>query len=99
MTDTPAIFFVSLTLSTIMIVFASMHTANHIRRLTKERSLDSAMDMLTAVGLLVIAVGLSVASISLILEERGWSATGVSMSRGALLVLITTLVIVEYRRK
>lgn len=64
------------------------------RRFRDERA---AVSLTKAVGLAVISLGLVISATGLVLETMDFAVAGLSMSRGALLVLLATLVLANVR--
>lgn len=96
MIDTPGVLLVSLVISMIISSFALAHAVLAVRRLSVVRTIENAMGALTAVALLVVAIGLAIGAVGLIINDFRAAAVGLAMARGAMLVLVTTLVVIEF---
>lgn len=96
MTAYPDLLLFSLAISSVSVALSVVNAILRAGRLARERTLGRAMSLLTAVGLVVISLGLSVSALGWVYADQGLANTGLASARGALLVLVLTLVAVEF---
>lgn len=58
----------------------------------------AAVTLVKAIGLLIISGGMLVSSVGLLIEDAQFSVAGLSIARGALLIVALTLVFADVRR-
>jgi len=88
-------FFLSLS----AMALASIYAYRVVRSYRIYHDERAAVNLAKAIGLLVISLGLLVSSIGLLIESPMLAIAGLSLSRGAFLVLLATLVLADVRPK
>ena len=89
--------YTALFLSLVAIVLASSYLWRVIRSYRIHHDHRAAVSLIKALTLAVIALGLVLSASGLVLSSSGFSVAGLSMARGAILVLLATLVLADVR--
>jgi len=94
-TDTYA--FLSLILSFVCVALAAWYAWRAAKAYGIHHDDRAAVGLGKAIGLLVVSVGLTMSATGLVAGDASWATAGLSVARGALLVLMGTLVLAGVR--
>lgn len=87
----------AIVLSTIAVVLAAIYLWRVIRTYRMFHDERAAVSLGKALGLFVIALGLTISATGLIVNDATFSVAGMTLARGALVVTIATLVLANVR--
>jgi hypothetical protein len=85
-------------LSAISFVLLAWHLAKVVRLYQHHHDERAAVTLACSVSLLVISGGLTISSFGLLVEDTQFAIAGLSISRGALIMVALTLVFADARR-
>lgn len=84
-------------LSFIGTILAAIYTARVSKAYRIWHDERAAVSLAKGIGLLVMSVGLLLSAVALVLESPTLAIAGLSLARGAFIVLIVTLVLADVR--
>jgi hypothetical protein len=94
-TDTYA--YLSLVLSVVSVMLALFYAWRAAKAYGHHHDDRAAVGLGKAIGLLVVSIGLTLSATGLVAGDASWATAGLSVARGALLVLMGTLVLAGVR--
>lgn len=94
---TPEYIYTAITLSLVALGLALFHAyrVSHAYRMFHDER--AAVALVKGMGLLVIAIGLTISSLGLVADSETMGIAGMSVARGAFIVLLGVLVLVDVR--
>jgi len=87
-----------LILSALSFFMFAWHLTRAVRMYQHHHDDRAAVTLVKAIGLLVISGGMTISSLGLIIEDAQFSIVGLSISRGALIMVALTLIFADVRR-
>jgi hypothetical protein len=87
-----------LILSALSFFLFAWHLTRAVRMYQHHHDDRAAVALVKAIGLLVISGGLMISSIGLIMQDAQFSIVGLSISRGALIMIALTIIFADMRR-
>ena len=87
-----------LILSALSFFLFAWHLTRAVRMYQHHHDDRAAVTLVKAIGLLVISGGLTISSLGLIIEDAQFSIVGLSISRGALIMIALTIIFADMRR-
>jgi len=88
---------VAVSLSALSFVLAIIYAVGVIRAYRQWHDERAAISLAKGLGLLVVAAGLLLSATGLLFESPSFSVAGLSVARGAFIVLMATLVLAHVR--
>lgn len=85
-------------LSLISFVLLAWHLARASWSYQHHHDDRAAVTLVKAIGLLIISGGMLISSLGLMIEDAEFSIVGLSIARGALIMIAATLIIAHVRR-
>jgi len=98
MNTTPEYNILITVLSILSLVLFAFHLERVIGVYQHHHDERSAVMLVKAIGLLVISSGMTISSVGLLLDDSQFSIVGLSISRGALIMVAMTLVFADVRK-
>ena len=87
-----------LILSALSFFMFAWHLTRAVRMYQHHHDDRAAVTLVKAIGLLVISGGMTISSLGLIIEDAQFSIVGLSISRGALIMIALTIIFADVRR-
>ena len=85
-------------LSAISFGLFALHLTRAVRMYQHHHDDRAAVTLVKAIGLLVISAGMLISSVGLWIEDAQFSVAGLSIARGALIMVALTLIFADVRR-
>lgn len=85
-------------LSLISFCLFVMHLTRAVRTYQHHHDDRAAVTLVKAIGLLIISGGMLISSVGLLINDAQFSIVGLSISRGALIMVALTLIFADVRR-
>jgi len=85
-------------LSIISFVFFAVHLTRSIGMYQHHHDDRAAVTLVKAIGLLIISGGMLISGVGLGIDDAQFSIVGLSISRGALIMVALTLIFADVRR-
>jgi len=85
-------------LSAFSVVLFSLHLTRAVRIYQHHHDDRAAVTLVKAIGLLIISSGMLISGVGLLIEDAQFSIVGLSISRGALIMVALTLIFADVRR-
>jgi hypothetical protein len=85
-------------LSAISVVLFAIHLVRAVGMYQHHHDDRAAVTLVKAIGLLIISIGMLISGFGLMIEDPGFSVAGLSLSRGALIMIALTLILADVRR-
>jgi hypothetical protein len=93
----PAYAQLSILLSLAALLFLVWHIRRAVRGYHHFRDDRAAVTLATSIGSTVVGLGLFISAVGLLINERDFSTVGLSISRGAILIIAAVLVFADVR--
>ena len=85
-------------LSLLSFVLFAIHLTRAVRMYQHHHDDRAAVTLVKAIGLLIISGGMLISSVGLGIDDAQFSIVGLSLSRGALIMVALTLIFADVRR-
>lgn len=85
-------------LSGLAFVLFCLHLTRAVRMYQRHHDDRAAVSLVTAIGLLVITTGMLISGVGLWIEDPQFAVAGLSITRGALIMVALTLIFADIRR-
>lgn len=85
-------------LSAISFILFALHLVRAVRMYQHHHDDRAAVTLVKAIGLLIISGGMLISSVGLFIDDSQFSIVGLSISRGALIMVALTLIFADVRR-
>jgi hypothetical protein len=85
-------------LSLVSVALFSLHLVRAIKMYQHHHDDRAAVTLVKAIGLLIISAGMLISSSGLLLDDAQFSIVGLSISRGALIMVAMTLIFADVKR-